>query len=423
MVHSANKQSLLNLSHLPKARQYYIAFSGGMDSTALLHALLQSHIKDQIIAIHVNHNIDPQSDIWQQHCESFCSKHHIQCISESVQVKSHSENGCRLARRHVFEQHVSFEDCLLTGHHQSDQVETILFRLIRGTGIQGMTGMQEISNHFSYKIFRPLLQTTKVSIQQYINMHELDYVTDPSNQNDIYRRNFIRNQLLPTIKDYSQDGLQQICLTADNLKHSINLLSGLIGHDNPFNSEIFKDPSQFATAIYHWLHNHKVRLPSHKRLIQFSFDCLNSNNDKQPELLTEEYKLICWKKFIYLLHINEQNNSSSISITLTENSTITLPDNCGKLKLHCDHPIVIEGTIKFKKGKDKIHLSGHKKRHQVKNLFQTHAIPPWEREVIPYLYIDNELMAIGSKFISVNLQKLLDDQKAEYEWLSPQFLL
>lgn len=423
MVHSANKQSLLNLKHLPEARRYFIAFSGGMDSTALIHALLRTKIKAKMVAIHVNHNIHRHSEQWQQHCESFCNVHQIPFITEAVHLNNTSENECRLARQHVFERHLSSEDCLLTGHHQSDQVETIVFKLLRGTGLQGMTGMHVLSIHSKYQVFRPMLQTPKLAIENYVKTHDLRYVNDPSNQDIAYRRNFIRNKMLPIIKSYNPDALQQICLTSDHLKQSLNLLSELIGTVNPIIINQSKDALQLSTTIYHWLHNFKVIPPSHKRLYQFSSDCIQSTLDKQTELTTKQVKLVCWKKNIYALKPCHFVIPNSLSIVLQNNKPVSLGDFGGQLCISSNQPVKLEATICYGKGVKSIQLAGHQQRHKIKTLFQSHNIPPWERHCIPYLFIDNQLMAIGSVFISIAFKNLLDRLNAEYEWLSPQFLL
>jgi len=423
MVHSANKQSLFNLNHLPEARQYFIAFSGGMDSTALLHALIESEIKSKIVAIHINHNINPLSTMWAEHCEAFCEQHQIKYITESVQVKSSSENDCRVARQHVFNRHLSSDDCLLTGHHQSDQIETILFRLIRGTGIHGIIGMLKRSNQFKYSVYRPMLLTPKKCIQDYIAIHQLPYVNDPSNEDNSYRRNFIRNNLLPILNQYEADSFKQIELTSDNLKQSLKLLSNLIGHGNPINIKPYKSSSQLASLLYHWLHNLKLTPPGQKKLIQFSSDCIQAKHDKQPELIFEGYTLKCWNNHIYALLIHYQHPRSSLSLSLNVNCPVNLPNSGGQILISSNTKFNLNIEIEYNKGYEKIQLVGHSQRHQIKKLFQSHNIPPWERRVIPYLYIDNQLMAVGSLFISEKFYTLLDQLNAEYEWQSPQYLL
>ncbi|WP_162846803.1 tRNA lysidine(34) synthetase TilS [Marinicella litoralis] len=422
-MHSPNNQTLINLKKLPEARQYFVAFSGGMDSTALLHVLSNSPYKSKLVAIHVNHNINDNAKLWQQHCHAFCHDRGIKFITESVTPHSLSENDLRSARLNVFDQHLKPDDCLLTGHHQSDQAETILFRLIRGTGLLGMTAIEPLSKQFKYRVYRPLLSTSKNDIQQYISSHCLSYVNDPSNDNDQYSRNFIRNQMVPIINQYQSDGIQQICLTANNLKQSLALLSDLVGKTNPIKVQAHTKPNQLATFIYHWLHNLGLRSPSHKRLLQFSADSMQSSHDKQTELITDGYKLQCWKKQIYALKLITPPSTKELRLQLTTNKPIELPYMTGQLIMTGNHSASFNATIKFCQTSEVILLKGHKHRQKIKKLFQSHAIPPWERLVIPYLYIDNELMAVGSYFVSQKFNLLLDELNTEYEWLSPQFLL
>ena len=157
MVHSGNNQ-LISLTDLPAADKYFLAYSGGMDSGALLHMLSQApDLVGLLTAIHVNHNINHESHKWLQHCQQVCHQLNIPLITASVTPKDSSEASCRHARQEVFKKQLTQNDCLITAHHQNDQIETVLFRLFRGTGLQGMTGISQTNQFDHYTIHRPLL--------------------------------------------------------------------------------------------------------------------------------------------------------------------------------------------------------------------------------------------------------------------------
>ncbi len=425
MVPSANNQSLLDLSQLPVAKRYFIAFSGGIDSTALLHALVQHPDIDNnhLTAIHINHNIHPDAVKWSEHCQSLCDEYQINFISRSVYPIDHSENACRNERLKVFQDQLSAHDCLLTGHHMNDQVETVLFRMFRGTGINGLTGMSMNAEQQHYQVYRPLLSVSRTAIESYVQEQGLNYVEDPSNQQNHYARNFLRNQVLPLIEQHYPNVIQNILLTRQNLQQTAQLLSQLIGHHNPLNIESIEDPETLASMLYHWLEQFKVVPCNHHALNQFAIDCIHAAHDKLPELSMPDWQLKCWQQRIYLLHHLPSEKPHAVSATITSNKPLLLPDGFGSLNIISEDHLSLAVTIEFQRPQEKIKLSQHKSRQKLKNIFQNNKVPPWERALMPYLYIEGCLMAVGSNLLSQEFLQLLSEHKAEYQWLSPQYLL
>ncbi len=424
MVHSANKPPFANLSDLPEAKQYFIAYSGGKDSTALLHALsLKPKLKNRLKAIHVNHNINPESNKWAQHCKNICAQLKIPIITESVVPQASNEAALRQARNDAFKKHLKEGDCLMTAHHRNDQVETVLFRLFRGTGLQGMTGISKINQFHHYTIYRPLLHLSQNDIDDYINSQKLEHVEDASNYENHFSRNYIRNLVIPELEKYDKQTLQNIDSTAKNLYLSQQLLSRLVGNNNPFNYLIFKDKTELSTAFYHWLHNLNQQVPNRKRLDQFSHDCLQAAKDKTPLLLLNDYYLIRWNNHVYALRNRENLTSKEFNIKLTANqSNVILPNN-GELFFNSTQEISFPAIIKYRQTHERIQIHATGQHKKLKNLFQQHKIPPWERDIIPYLYINNQLMAVGTQIFSADFLKLLSEYKAEYRWISAPYIL
>ena len=424
MVHSANKHNLIELNKLPVAQNYFIAYSGGMDSTALLFALSQyTELKSQLTAIHVNHNIHPDSDQWVDHCQQQCHQLDIPLIVTSVALEDHSEASCRAARQEVFKNHLKSGDCLFTAHHLNDQIETVLFRLMRGTGLQGITGIASTKKFDHYFIHRPMISVSQNQIQNYINTHQLKHINDSSNQDNKYSRNHIRNLIVPELIKYEPQLLQNIHSTAKNLQQSQNLLAALIGNNNPFNYRTFDTPEMMSTAIYNWLHNIEQVPPNHKRLLQFSHDCLQAAPDKNPELQLQNFRLIRWHNRIYALHNSFDTDPVKNKIHLMSTAPAVVLGNNGHLQLQANQPLNIVATIRYEQTHEKIKLNDNGQHKQLKKLFQELEIPPWQRKHLPYLYINDQLMAVGTEIQSSEFKKILNQYKAEYQWLSPPFLL
>lgn len=425
MVPSANKPSLLDLSQLPEKQRYFIAYSGGVDSTALLHALYHHPDIDntKLIAIHINHNIHENAATWAEHCKTVCLDHDIEFICKNVFPKDHSENACRQARLRVFADELTAHDCLLTGHHLNDQVETVLFRLLRGTGLNGLNGMAMLSKQAHYQVYRPMLNVDRSTIETYITNHQLTHVNDPSNQQNHYSRNYLRNQVLPLIEEHYPNAVQNIHLTSQNLRNTTHVLNELLGNQNPLDTSRIKDPDTLASVLYHWLATFDVVPANHHALQQFSQDCLQAQHDKLPELVMPEWQLNFWQDNVYLLKHLPDFKPSTKFLTIKANQLQQLTEGFGAILIKSECEFSINVMIDFQRNQEKIKLSQHQSRQKVKNLFQNKQIPPWHRAIMPFVYIEGELMAVGTEFLAENFLMLLKQHKAEYQWLSPQYLL
>ena len=193
------------LDKLSPENNIFVAFSGGLDSTALLflcnEALKQKKIKN-LKAIHINHNLSVNCDKWQHHAENFCMTQNIKFESFSVDIsndRSSVESQARQARYKIFENLLEENDQILLAHHRDDVFETILLRLFRGTGIDGLSGPDEIRSLGKGEIIRPFLHLPKIDLKKYIDLNGLPYIEDDTNKNNDFDRNFLRNEIIPLL--------------------------------------------------------------------------------------------------------------------------------------------------------------------------------------------------------------------------------
>ena len=193
------------LDALSPENKIFVAFSGGLDSTALLFlcnkALKQKKIRN-LKAIHINHNLSENSDNWEQHCESFCKSNNIEFKSFIIEVtknRSSIESQARQERYKIFESLLDENDQILLAHHRDDVFETILLRLFRGTGVDGLSGLNEKRSLGKGEIIRPFLNLSKSDLKIYIEENNLPYVEDDTNSNNDFDRNFLRNEIIPSL--------------------------------------------------------------------------------------------------------------------------------------------------------------------------------------------------------------------------------
>ena len=174
---------------LTDARKILVGFSGGLDSTVLLHVLsvlhAQGHIKASVTALHINHGLQTAADDWQQHCAGICQRLGLPMLAKKVMVnfanKESPEEAARSARYEVFASILGKDDILLLAHHEDDQVETVLFRLIRGSGTKGLAGIPAVRTCGSGLILRPMLCLRRFQLLHYALQHQLAWIEDSTN--------------------------------------------------------------------------------------------------------------------------------------------------------------------------------------------------------------------------------------------------
>ena len=181
--------------------RWVVGFSGGVDSTVLLHWL--SHLPNRlpILALHVNHQLDPDAPHWAEAAANFSASLGIdyQVVSVDVAPGGSVEAAARAARYEAFEAVLGPGDVLILGHHADDQVETVLMNMLRGSerpGLQGMPGDRIVGQA---TLVRPFLKVERARLIAYAESHRLEWMEDPSNARVQQDRNFLRHEVLPTL--------------------------------------------------------------------------------------------------------------------------------------------------------------------------------------------------------------------------------
>ncbi len=225
----------INLNKILKDTPFYgkdivvgVALSGGRDSVALAHAIKESGVR--MIAVNVEHGIRGESSLNDtQFVKDLCAEWGIECVSYSVNVpKFAKENGytieqaARTLRYQCFDDAINNKKCdvIALAHHLDDQAETILMRIIRGTGISGICGMREVRGHF----IRPLLEYSRDDIDLYVAMNRLKFVDDESNGDNAYSRNYLREEIARLKKKFPSicENISRLALNAQESNDFIN---------------------------------------------------------------------------------------------------------------------------------------------------------------------------------------------------------
>lgn len=189
-----------------------VALSGGVDSAVMLHACAtlrdQSDLPFSVNAIHIHHGLSPNADEWLAFCHQLCEQLQIpfqfQKVLVQVAPRQSLEAVARNARYAALDKLAPAGSLVLLAQHEDDQAESVLLQLKRGAGPKGLSGMAErFTKSSSVQYARPWVNTGvgKQEILSYAQQHQLRWVEDESNQNTSFDRNFLRNDIMPVLKD------------------------------------------------------------------------------------------------------------------------------------------------------------------------------------------------------------------------------
>lgn len=194
----------LSLPTPPPAPRYWLAFSGGLDSTVLLHLLHAHGLPLEVV--HVHHGLQAQADAWAAHCQRVCEGLGVPLQVLRVQVRPAGEGpeaAARAARYQALGALLRPGEVLVTAHHRDDQAETLLLRLLRGSGVRGLAAMPELAPFAAGQLWRPLLGLGREQITAWAVAQGLDGLHDPHNQDPRFARSRLRQQVMPLLRALS----------------------------------------------------------------------------------------------------------------------------------------------------------------------------------------------------------------------------
>lgn len=395
----------LNLGHQGR---YYLAFSGGVDSTVLLHLMVQWREQHgfELTALHVNHNLQADSNAWAEHCRRICDALKVPLRETTLNLDSDDEATARDGRYQWFREQVEYGSVIMTAHHQQDRAETFLFNLMRGAGSTGLSSLRAKRPFFGAKLVRPLLKFSQADIVNYANQQDLQWVEDSSNQDLAYSRNEIRHQVLPILQTFRADAIQNIARAAANLEQENGLLREVAICDlvdvrehpiHPLDQShaLCVDDMGHLTAgrqanvLRFWLHSLKLHTPSRKFLGRLLL-AINQPPASTAVLQEDGRQFRFYKGYMYVMlaktapqefsPINWQDVEQPLG--LFENKLMI--DSTHKLRelVFSDKNARLRLAAKPEVSNPKS-LQGHSLN--LKKWMQEIGIPPWRRQAQPLL--------------------------------------
>lgn len=272
-----------------------VGLSGGCDSVVLLHLLSRQPRQGRLSAIHVHHGLSPNADAWADFCAGLCAQLGIPLQIRPVQVDRTAGLGLEAAARQARYQAFSAikADCLLLAHHRGDQAETLLFNLLRGTGIVGAAGMQGERQVGSYRLLRPLLGASRAEIERYALAHGLSWVDDESNRDLSLSRNYLRHEVLTVVSRHFPAAESALAQAAENFAEAGVLLDELAAadwltvaeqEDARLDALRLLSGARLKNLLRYRLRCLGWRVPVAARIDEFARQLCSAGPDRHPEL-------------------------------------------------------------------------------------------------------------------------------------------
>lgn len=396
---------------------YWVAFSGGMDSHVLLHAMsvCRENLNIDLRAVHVDHGLQPESQDWIKHCQTVCHDLNIPLTVLTVDARAAKgespEAAARDARYAAFSELIAKNEFLLTGQHGRDQAETLFLQLLRGAGPRGLSAMPQIAELGQGYLCRPLLASSYESIKAYAADQTLQWIEDPSNQQRDFDRNMLRHDVMPKLRERWPSLDTTVSRVAAQQSETQQLLVELAEQDSEGlldanGSLAMLDVAELSSArqrnvLRHWLSQQGLNLPSARQLEQLQRDMFHAAADRNPCISWRGVEVRRYRDRLYAMSPLAEVDTS-LRLDWQPGKTLVLPNYVGTLLSHSvtGRGISLAGRsdnqmqLRFRHGGENCQPQGKSHHTSLKKLFQKAGIPPWQRNRIPLLYVDNELAAV-----------------------------
>lgn len=408
----------------------HVGFSGGLDSTVLLHALASDPaVRDRgLRALHVHHGLHPGADAWAAHCTATCEALGVPLSVVRVDVVAGGrglEAAARAARHAAFAAAVGTGEAVVLAHHREDQAETFLLRALRASGPDGLAAMSAWRPCGRGLLWRPLLATPRATLLAYARSHGLRWIEDPSNTDAGHDRNFLRARVMPLLRERwpaadaalarsaglsaeaaglldAGDAEALAAASVDGTALSLDVLSGL-------------PAARRARVLRRWVASLGLPPLPGEGVARIERDLLRSAPDAAACFAWHGAEVRAWHG---ALHAGRPVRPlpRGWSAAWDGLAPLRLPDG-SELRLEPPVAFAAPVTVRARAGGERIVLAGRSHSHALKHVFQAQAIPPWERAAMPLVVAaDGALLAAGDRVRSAALDDWLRAQGTQLAW-------
>jgi tRNA(Ile)-lysidine synthase len=413
-----------------------VAFSGGRDSTVLLHAAARAAGRlPALRALHVDHGLHADAPRWRAHCAATCSVLGVPFTALAVDARpargESPEAAARAARYAALAGVLAPGEWLLTAHHRDDQAETLLLQLLRGAGVSGLAAMPARARFAGGWLVRPLLDLDRAALAAYAAAHDLAWCEDPDNAGLARDRNFLRHEILPRLAQRwpaaarclarsaahcaEADGLLEVLATGD--------LANLVEPQRPAELPVAAlgrlPPPRRRLLLRHWLDQLGLPRPGQRVLARIEHEALGAARDRNPRVAWPGGEV---RRYRGLLHARVPEADPTPPPQAWDPATeLLLPG--GRLRAEPaigaglararlgDQPL----TVRPRVGGERLRLPGRRTR-PLKKLLQEAGVPPWRRASLPLVYVGEALAAVADLWVAEPFQAAAGEPGLRLRW-------
>ena len=405
-------------------RKILVGFSGGIDSTVLLHALYQIKISElpslEIRAIHIHHGLNIQADKWEAHCASLCQKWDIPFICRHVTVEGSNkgiEAAARAERYQAYREELLEDEIIVTAQHLDDQAETVMLALKRGSGPTGLSAMPESlafqATCGNTVLLRPLLTISRHALEHYRAEQQLPWVEDDSNQDDRYDRNFLRLHIMPRLSErwphFANAVSRSASLCAEQEALLDELLQDSLDEIIDYRGGLYIDGLVHCSVakrnalIRRWIGLHQLAMPPFNQLERIWQEVALARPDAEPicrlgEVEIRRYQGALWVvKRIHSVTGKQYYWDYPAAYSLPESlGTLVVMEEEGQIRSPQENEVV---TIRFGL-QGSLSIVGRNHSRSSKKIWQELGVAPWMRERTPLIYYNDTLICAVGCFIT-----------------------
>ncbi len=403
---------ILNNAQKEKNYEILVAYSGGIDSTALLYLANKFAQKEKIglNAVHVNHNINIDSKKWENHCKFFCKKINVPLFLKNINIDLNSrdsiEEVARNKRYEAIHSIMKKNTCLLTAHHADDQVETFFYNLFRGSGVKGLSSMPEIRFTPKGLHLRPFLGFNKNTLEDFVTRFNLEFINDKSNENTDFARNYIRSEVLPVVKkkwpNYSKTIQRAIANISNAQKLNLELALAdfqkfkIDGNNNRMNIKARSlEENRFNNVIRFWIGQNNFKMPTLEQINSIKKDVFGAGKDKKPYFSCGTYEIHRFKDIVEIMSPLKKHDPTVI-YKWRKDEDLIIPSLSVKLRWQnleqrLGREIKDNVEVRFRHKGQNIKVNSTK---SLKDYMREKNIPPWERDRAILIFINDEFKIV-----------------------------
>jgi tRNA(Ile)-lysidine synthase len=381
-----------------------VGYSGGLDSSVLLHLLagLRASAGFSLTAVHIHHGLSPQADAWSRHCAQVCHALEVPLAIHRVTVQPAGEGleaASRAARYRVFSRLDT--DILVLAHHRDDQAETVLLQLLRGAGLKGLAAMPEARPLAGTVLLRPLLAATRAEIAAWAVARGIGWVEDESNTDVRLARNALRQQVMPGLVACFPDAAKALAQAAGQFAEAAALLDALAELDG----RAAITAEGLALAALRELAEPRARnllrlflaqagVEIHQETLREALrQLLTARQDAQVRVDFGVYALRRHRQSVVLERIRHAQDSV---VPWQGESQLDLGDaGCLFFQSITGEGVRLKPgnvSIRRRSGGERLRPGAGRPRRTLKNLLREAGVPAWRRDSLPLVYVDEALV-------------------------------